>query len=82
MPKFKPFEMELNMAKSPIQEEIAELVKKAATLDSIISVAKTSGGRLTDDGKNLVFILRKAGMSKSDVAKVLQVTPAALTKFD
>ena len=70
------------MATSPIQEEIAELVKKAATIDNIVSVSKTRGGRLTDEGKKFVSILRKTGMSKSDVAKVLQVTPAALTKFD
>lgn len=70
------------MATSPIQEEIAELVKKAATIDNIVSVSKTSGGRLTDEGKKFVSILRKTGMSKTDVAKVLQVTPAALTKFD
>jgi len=70
------------MATSPIQQQIQQLEAKAATLDSIVAVAKTPGGRLTEDGKNLVFILRRAGMSKSDVAKVLHVTPAALTKYE
>lgn len=68
--------------KSPIQQQLEDLEAKAAVLERLVSVAKTAGGRLTVDGKNLVFILRKAGMSKSDVAKILHVTPAALTKFD
>lgn len=70
------------MATSPIQRQLQELEAKAATLDSIVAIAKTPGGRLTEDGKNLVFILRKAGMAKSDVARVLDVTPAALTKYE
>lgn len=68
--------------KSPLQQSIEELEEKSAVLDKLVRVAKTPGGRLTDDGKNLVYILRKAGMPKSDVAKVLHVTPAALTKFE
>lgn len=70
------------MATSPIQRKIEELEAKAATLDSIVAIAKTPGGRLTEDGKNLVYILRKAGMQKSEVARVLHVTPATLTKYD
>ncbi|AYH25817.1 hypothetical protein U1R68_07565 [Pectobacterium colocasium] len=67
---------------SPIQKQLAELEKKVEILDSIIDVAKTSGGRITDDGKNLIYILRNAGMSKTDIAKLLDVSPAALTKYD
>jgi len=38
---------------SPIQDQLQALEDQAATLSKIISVAKTSGGRITDDGKNL-----------------------------
>lgn len=69
------------MRKSQIQQAIAALESKAETLDKIIEIAKTSGGRLTEDGQNLLRTLRKAGMRKSDVARVLNVTPATLTKY-
>jgi hypothetical protein len=67
---------------SPIQKQISALESKAKILDSIISVTKTSGGRITDDGKNLYHILRTAGMTKSAIASILDVTPAALTPYD
>lgn len=69
------------MVSSPLEKQIKELEDRSRILDSILAKAKTTGGRITDDGKNLYFILRKSGMNKSQVAKVLDVTPAALTKF-
>jgi Mn-dependent DtxR family transcriptional regulator len=69
------------MRKSRLQQELADLEYKAETLDKIIEIAKTPGGRLTEDGQNLLRTLRKAGMRKSDVARVLNVTPATLTKY-
>lgn len=69
------------MVKSPIQLELEALQNKAATLDKIIGVAKTPGGRISDDGKNIYFILKKAGLKKSEIARILDVTPAALTKY-
>ena len=70
------------MVKSQIQKDIERLEEKEKTLDSILSVAKTSGGRISEDGKNLYYILRKAGLNKSKIAKVLDVTPAALTPYE
>lgn len=70
------------MPLSPIQKQLADLEEKVEVLDSIIGIAKTSGGRISDDGKNLIYILRKANMSKTDIAKLLDVTPSALTKYD
>jgi hypothetical protein len=69
------------MVVSPLEKQIKTLEERAKILDSILDVAKTSGGRITEDGKNLYFILRKSGLNKSQVAKILQVTPAALTRF-
>jgi hypothetical protein len=69
------------MTVSPIQKELERLEKKEKILDLILSVAKTSGGHISDDGKNLYFILRKAGLKKSEIARVLDVTPAALTPY-
>lgn len=69
------------MRKSRLQQELADLEDKAETLDKIIEIAKTPGGRLTEDGQNLLRTLRKAGMRKSDVARVLNVTPATLTRY-
>lgn len=65
-----------------LQRQIQELEERSATLDKIVSVSKTPGGRITDNGKNLIFILRKAGLKKSEIAKILGVTPAAITPFD
>lgn len=70
------------MLLSPIQKQIADLEGKVEILEGIIDIAKTSGGRISDDGKNLIYILRKANMSKTDIAKLLDVTPSALTKYD
>lgn len=69
------------MVLSPLEQQIKALEDKAKIVDLILSVAKTQGGRITGDGKNLYFILRKAGLTKSQVAKILQVTPAALSRF-
>ena len=74
--------MEADVVVSPIERLIAELQKKADTLDKIVSVAKTDGGRISDDGKNIYYILKKAGLKKSEIARVLDVTPSALTKYD
>ena len=71
----------LKMVTSPLERQIKMLEERAQILDSILEVAKTPGGRISEDGKNLYYILRKSGMTKSKVARVLQVTPAALTKF-
>lgn len=67
---------------SPIQKQIQELEERCKVLDLIVSVVKTPGGHLTDDGKNLYFILKNAGLKKSEIARVLHVTPSALTKFE
>lgn len=71
-----------NKKTSPIQDQIKELEEKAAILDRIVEVAKTSGGRISNDGKNLIHILRAAGLTKTDIAGVIDVTPAALTPYD
>ena len=69
------------MVTSPLEKKIKELEERARILDSILAVAKTPGGRISEKGKNLIFILRDSGMTKSNVAKILGVTPAALTKY-
>lgn len=72
----------INNTKSPIQKQIESLEKKASILDLITGVAKTNGGRISEDGKNLYHILKTAGLKKSEIAAVLDVTPAALTPYD
>lgn len=69
------------MVKSNIQKEIERLEEKENILDLILSVSKTNGGRISEDGKNLYFILKNAGLKKSEIARVLDVTPGALTKY-
>jgi hypothetical protein len=73
--------VEAGMVKSPIEQQLAVLQAKADTLDKIVSVAKTDGGHISDDGKNIYYILKKAGLKKSEIARVLNVTPAALSKY-
>lgn len=67
---------------SPIQKQIEALEADKRTLESILSVAKTNGGHITDHGKNLYFILKTAGLKKSEIARILDVTPSALTRYD
>lgn len=67
---------------SPLQKKIKELEERCEILDKIVSVSKTEGGRVSDHGKNLYYILRQAGMTKSDIARVLEVTPSALTRYE
>lgn len=69
------------MVQSPLEKQIQALEKKANILEKIVSVSKTRGGRITDDGKNLYFILKNSGLKKSEIARVLDVTPSALTKY-
>lgn len=68
--------------KSPIQCQIESLEKKSNILDLIVGVAKTNGGRISENGKNLYHILRVAGLKKSEIASIIGVTPAALTPYD
>jgi transcriptional regulator len=75
-------EMTKPKVKSPIQKQVEALEEKGAILDRILSVAKTESGRITEDGKNLYHILRGAGLNKSEIARVLDVTPSALTKYE
>ena len=70
------------MRSGSLQKQIQELEDRSSTLDSIVAISKTSGGRITDNGKNLIYILRKAGLSKSKIAKILDVTPASLTPYE
>ena len=58
------------MRSGSLQKQIQELEDRSSTLDSIVAISKTSGGRITDNGKNLIYILRKAGLSKSKIAKI------------
>jgi transcriptional regulator len=74
--------MAATKVKSPIQRQVEALEEKGAILDRIISIAKTDTGRITNDGKNLYHILRTAGLNKSEIARVLDVTPSALTKYE
>ena len=74
--------MAASKVKSPIQKQLEALEEKGAILDRIVSVAKTEGGRITDDGKNLYHILRQAGLNKSEMARILDVNPLALSKYD
>lgn len=67
---------------SKIEAQIRRLEEKASTLDSIVEVCKTAGGRINDNGKNLIYIFREAGMKKSQIARILDVTPAALTPYE
>ena len=69
------------MVISPLQQQIKQLQERSNILDSILAIAKTPGGQISDDGKNIYFTLRKAGMTKGQIAKILNVTPAALTKY-
>lgn len=70
------------MRSGSLQKQIQELEDRSSTLDSIVAISKTSGGRITDNGKNLIYILRKAGLNKSKIAKILDVTPASLTPYE
>jgi hypothetical protein len=63
-------------------EDIEAIGKENEVFHSLLSVCKTKGGRLTEHGENLCRGLRASGYSKTEISKILNVTPSALTRFD
>lgn len=70
-----------NMQRSNVHQQLAEITQKLEVLDEIVRAAKTPKGRLSDDGKSIVGILLRANVSQSDIARLLDVTPSAITRY-
>jgi uncharacterized membrane protein YebE (DUF533 family) len=70
------------MTLSTFQKQAQELEDRSRILDRIVAAAKTPGGHISEAGKQLIPILRQAGLKKSEIAPILDVTQSALTKYD
>lgn len=69
------------MQRNNVHQQLAEITQKLEVLDEIVRAAKTPKGRLSDDGKSIVGILLRANVSQSDIARLLDVTPSAITRY-
>ncbi len=63
-----------------LHAQIKKLEADANLIYTIRSTAKTTGGRLTTCGNDLVFTLLKNGVKQSEIAKILDVTPSAIAQ--
>lgn len=63
-----------------LHQQITKLQESADMLEEIQAMAKTNGGRLTDFGKNLLHVCTENKMQVTKIAKLLNVTPAAVTQ--
>jgi|APCry1669191674_1035369.scaffolds.fasta_scaffold53588_1 DNA-binding MarR family transcriptional regulator len=63
-----------------IHQQIKKLEADASLIYLLQSKAKTDTGRLTQVGVDMVFACIRGGMSQTDVAKLLDITPSAVSQ--
>ena len=56
-----------------------DTMRMLRTLEKFRRLFKTEGGHLTKAGLAVIPEARRAGMSKAEIAELLQVSPAAIT---
>lgn len=65
---------------SNLCQQIKKLESQVALLDEIRAAAKTDGGKLTTFGQNFVFVCATGNVTQSTVAKILDVSPSAISQ--
>jgi DNA-binding MarR family transcriptional regulator len=63
-----------------IHQQIKRLEADASLIYLLQSKAKTDAGRLTPVGVDIVAACVRGGMSQADIAKLLDITPAAVSQ--
>ena len=64
-----------------IRQQLVKLEAEAELVDVIRSNGKSEGGKLTDFGKDFVHICIEHGIPNRDIAKILEVTPGAISQW-
>jgi DNA-binding MarR family transcriptional regulator len=63
-----------------LHQQIKRLEADAGLIYLLQSKAKTEAGRLTPAGVDIVAACARGGMSQADIAKLLGITPAAVSQ--
>lgn len=63
-----------------LQQQIKRLEKDADLTVSLREAAKTTGGRLTPLGKDLLHALVNNDFPQTEIAKLLDITPSAVSQ--
>jgi len=63
-----------------LQQQLKRLEKDADLVIGLRDAAKTSGGRLTPLGKDLLHALVNNGFPNVEIAKLLDITPSAVSQ--
>ncbi|QMW24075.1 hypothetical protein [Sandaracinobacteroides saxicola] len=72
----------INNAIVEITNALDKLQQSSDILESFRELAKTeSGSRLSEFGRNFITIAKLAGMKQSVVAKMLDITPGAVSQY-
>lgn len=63
-----------------LQQQLKRLEKDADLTVSLRDAAKTTGGRLTPLGKDLLHALVNNDFPQTEIAKLLDITPSAVSQ--
>jgi hypothetical protein len=63
-----------------IRKQLKVLEDWAAPLEVLREAAKTDGGRLTAYGREFIALNKRHGVRQVDVAKMLDITPGAVSQ--
>jgi hypothetical protein len=63
-----------------IRRKLKELEGELSLLSGLREHAKTDGGRMTPFGRELLVAAKEAGLKQSYVAKLLGITPGAVSQ--
>lgn len=63
-----------------LQQQLKRLEKDADLVIGLRDAAKTSGGRLSPLGKDILHALVNNGYPNGEIAKLLDVTPSAVSQ--
>ncbi len=63
-----------------IRRKLKEVEAALLLLEGLRDAAKTDGGRMTEFGRTLLAGARDAGLKQSFVAKLLEISPGAVSQ--
>jgi len=63
-----------------IRKKLREMETQLSLLDSLRDEAKTEAGRMSAFGREVLQAAKKAGLKQALVAKLLEITPGAVSQ--
>ncbi len=64
-----------------LSSQVRQLEELNAPVWSLRATCKTPKGRFTEEAKKVIRSMSEAGMTGSDIAKLMDVTPPAISKI-